>query len=140
MLYFLYKNYTNLIRNDFSGGFKPELSSNYYSADQNLLAIKTNTHYKNSFPINPYVRDYCIKLTNASIIKVSESYNKDKNDTIKTKIKNFNVIKKDELHSPNNLLGYIFCLLSSTTFSYYFYKFSWLNMFSFNRYIDVSRK
>jgi hypothetical protein len=140
MLSFLYKNYTNLIRSDSSSGFKPALSSNYYSVDKNLLTFKTNIPCKNSLPISAYPQDYCIKLTNASIIKVSESYNKDKNATIKTKFNNFNVITKDELQSPDNLLGYMFCLLSSTTFAYYFYKISWLNMFSFNRYIDVSRK
>jgi hypothetical protein len=137
MLSFLYKNYNNLTRSDSSDGLKTAMSSKYYNAHQNPL---TNIPCKNSLPINPQLQEYCIKLTNDSIRKVTDSYNKDKCETIKTKFNNFNVIAKDDSTRPNNLLGYIFCLLSSTTFVYCFYKFSWLNMFSLNRYIDVSRK
>lgn len=137
MLSFLYKNYNNLTRSDSSGGLKTAVSSKYYNANQNPVS---NIPCKNSLQINPQLQEYSIKLTNDSIRKVTDSYNKDKCDTIKTFLNNFNIIVKDDSTRPNNLLGYIFCLLSSTTFVYYFYKFSWQNMFSLNRYIDVSRK
>jgi hypothetical protein len=140
MLSFIYKNYNNLTRNDSTSCVNPSMPSNYYNADKTPLTVKSNILYKNKFQLNPDLRDCYSKLTNEYIRKVTESYNKDKCYAINTKFNNFNIIKKEDSSRDNNLLGYIICILSSTTFVYYFYKSSWLNMFSFNRYIDVSTK
>jgi hypothetical protein len=99
--------------------------------------------YKNRMPINPKMREYCIKSTNDSIRKITEKYNEER----KINKNNFNsliVITKDDSPNPNpndnEFVLSIICLLSSTTILYYFYKASRLNMFSFNRYIDESTK
>jgi hypothetical protein len=81
--------------------------------------------YKNRIPINPKMREYCIKSTNDSIRKITEKYNEER----KINKNNFNslpIITKDEPPNPNDnvFVLSIICLLSSTTILYYFYKAS----------------
>lgn len=80
---------------------------------------------KNSIPMNPKMREYCIKSTNDSIRKMTEKYNEERKSN-KIKFDNFIVITKDDSPDPidNNIILSIICLLSSTTLFYYFYKAS----------------
>jgi hypothetical protein len=81
--------------------------------------------YKNRIPINPKMREYCIKSTNDSIRKITEKYNEERKSN-KIKFDDFIVITKDEPPNPNDnvFVLSIICLLSSTTILYYFYKAS----------------
>ena len=91
--------------------------------------------YKNRIPINPKMREYCIKSTNESIRKITEKCDEER----KINKNNFNsliVIAKDDVPNSNpndndlifpndnDLIFPIICLLSSTTILYYFYKAS----------------
>ena len=79
---------------------------------------------KNKIPMNPKLREYCMKSTNDSIRKITEKYNEERK-TNKHKFDNLIVITKDDLPNPNpndNIILSIICLLSSTTLFYYFYK------------------
>ncbi len=76
---------------------------------------------KNRIPINQKLREYCMKSTNESIRKLTEKYNEERKSN---KIKVDKLIKND-LPNPEDNNDFIFsviCLLSSTTFLYYFYK------------------
>ena len=77
------------------------------------------------FPNNQKMREYCMKSTNDSIRKMTEKYNEER----KINKNNFNsltIITKDDSPNPNpnDLILSLICLLSSTTFFYYFYKAS----------------
>jgi hypothetical protein len=81
---------------------------------------------KNKIPMNPKMREYCIKASNDSIRKITEKYNEERKIN-KYKLDNLTVITKDD--SPNSnpdhdIILSIICLLSSTTLFYYFYKAS----------------
>ena len=82
---------------------------------------------KNKIPMNPKMREYCMKSTNDSIRKMTEKYNEERKMN-KNKFDNLVVITKDDSHNPNpidnNIILSIICLLSSTTLFYYFYKAS----------------
>ena len=81
---------------------------------------------KNSIPMNPKMREYCIKSTNDSIRKMTEKYNEERKMN-KNKFDNLVVITKADSPNPNpndNIILSIICLLSSTTLFYYFYKAS----------------
>ena len=81
---------------------------------------------KNSIPMNPKLREYCMKSTNDSIRKMTEKYNEERKMN-KNKFDNLVVITKDDSPNPNpndNIILSIICLLSSTTLFYYFYKAS----------------
>ena len=70
------------------------------------------------FPINQ-------KTTNESIRKITEKYNKER-DNIKINLDSLKVITKDDSPNPcdNEFILSIICLLSSTTLLYYFFKVS----------------
>ncbi len=79
---------------------------------------------KNRIPINPKLREYCIKSTNESIRKLTEKYNEERKLN-KIKI-NFDNITNDDSPKPpndNDLIISVICVLSSTTILYYFYKY-----------------
>ena len=80
---------------------------------------------KNKIPMNPKLREYCMKSTNDSIRKMTEKYNEERKMN-KNKFDNLIVITKDDSPNPNpidnNIILSIICLLSSTTLFYYFYK------------------
>ena len=80
---------------------------------------------KNKIPMNPKMREYCIKASNDSIRKMTEKYNEERKMN-KNKFDNLVVITKDDSPNPNpidnNIILSIICLLSSTTLFYYFYK------------------
>ena len=80
---------------------------------------------KNKIPMNPKLREYCMKSTNDSIRKMTEKYNEERKMN-KNKFDNLVVITKDDSPNPNpidnNIILSIICLLSSTTLFYYFYK------------------
>ena len=81
---------------------------------------------KNKIPINPKLREYCIKASNDSIRKMTEKYNEERKMN-KNKFDNLVVITKADSPNPNpndNIILSIICLLSSTTLFYYFYKAS----------------
>jgi hypothetical protein len=81
---------------------------------------------KNKIPMNPKLREYCIKSTNDSIRKMTEKYNEERKMN-KNKFDNLIVATKDEppnLNPNDNIILSIICLLSSTTLFYYFYKAS----------------
>ena len=81
---------------------------------------------KNKIPMNPKMREYCIKASNDSIRKMTEKYNEERKFN-KFKFDNLVVITNDDLPNPNpndNIILSIICLLSSTTLFYYFYKAS----------------
>ena len=82
---------------------------------------------KNKIPMNPKMREYCIKASNDSIRKMTEKYNEERKMN-KNKFDNLVVITKDDSPNPNpidnNIILSIICLLSSTTLFYYFYKAS----------------
>lgn len=81
---------------------------------------------KNRIPINPKLREYCIKSTNESIRKLTEKYNEERKIN-KEKCNNITFITKNDSPEPNDntdIIISIICLLSSTTLLYYFYKFS----------------
>ena len=81
---------------------------------------------KNKIPMNPKMREYCMKSTNDSIRKMTEKYNEERKMN-KNKFDNLVVITKDDSPNPNtndNIILSIICLLSSTTLFYYFYKAS----------------
>ena len=79
---------------------------------------------KNRIPMNPKMREYCIKASNDSIRKITEKYNEERKMN-KNKFDNLVVITKADSPNPNpndNIILSIICLLSSTTLFYYFYK------------------
>lgn len=78
---------------------------------------------KNKIPMNPKLREYCMKSTNDSIRKMTEKYNEERKMN-KNKFDNLVVITKDDPPNPNpnDIILSIICLLSSTTLFYYFYK------------------
>ena len=81
---------------------------------------------KNKIPMNPKMREYCMKSTNDSIRKMTEKYNEERKMN-KNKFDNLVVITKADSPNPNpndNIILSIICLLSSTTLFYYFYKAS----------------
>lgn len=79
---------------------------------------------KNKIPMNPKMREYCIKASNDSIRKITEKYNEERKMN-KNKFDNLVVITKDDSPNPNdNIILSIICLISSTTLFYYFYKAS----------------
>ena len=81
---------------------------------------------KNKIPMNPKLREYCMKSTNDSIRKMTEKYNEERKMN-KNKFDNLVVITKADSPNPNpndNIILSIICLLSSTTLFYYFYKAS----------------
>lgn len=81
---------------------------------------------KNKIPMNPKMREYCMKSTNDSIRKMTEKYNEERKMN-KNKFDNLIVITNDDSPNPNpndNIILSIICLLSSTTLFYYFYKAS----------------
>lgn len=77
--------------------------------------------FQNRIPINPKMREYCIKSTNEAVRKITEKYNEER------KITDNNlslIIKHDPPYDNNDLIFPLICLLSSTTLLYYFYKTS----------------
>ena len=57
---------------------------------------------KNSIPMNPKMREYCIKSTNDSIRKMTEKYNEERKMN-KNKFDNLIVITKDDPPNPNDI-------------------------------------
>ena len=93
--------------------------------------------FKNIYPINPKISDYCMKSKNDSIRKITEKYNEVVD--LKKYIEPCLSIENPSL--PNNkLIISLLCFLSTSSFLYYFIFSQNKNMFSFIRYIDVSRK
>ena len=95
---------------------------------------------RNKIDINTKIRDYCIKSTNDSIRKITEKYNEEK------KNKKFKIlpcsISMSNPSDPESNIGIILSIiffLSSSTYIYYFCKDSVLKLFSFTKYIDVSK-
>jgi len=80
---------------------------------------------KNRIPMDPKMREYCMKSTNDSIRKITEKYNEERKLN-KNKFNSLTIIKKDDSPDPidNNLILSLICFLSSTTLFYYFYKAS----------------
>ena len=89
----------------------------------------SSLRFKNMYPVNPKISDYCMKLTNNSIKKITEKYNKP-----------FVSNENPSLPNNNNLIIILLCFFSTSSFLYYFINLQNINMFSFIRYIDVSRK
>lgn len=96
---------------------------------------------KNRIQMNPKLRDYCIQSTNDSIRKITEKCNEEKK--IQKVIILPSSISSSNPSDPNSniaiFLSFIF-FLSSSRYIYHFYKESIKNLFSFNKYIDASRK
>jgi len=81
---------------------------------------------KNRIPMNPKMREYCIKASNDSIRKITEKYNEERKIN-KNKFNSLTLVTKDDSPNPNSnddIILSIICLLSSTTLFYYFYKAS----------------
>ena len=79
---------------------------------------------KSIFSINQKLSDYCKKSTNESIRKITEKYNQERKYDI-TNLDSIKVITNDDSSNLNhNIIFSFVCLLSSTTFIYYFYKVS----------------
>lgn len=79
---------------------------------------------KNKIPMNPKMREYCIKASNDSVRKITEKCNEERKMN-KIKFDDFFVITNDDSPNPNpndNIILSIICLLSSTTLFYFFYK------------------
>lgn len=78
---------------------------------------------KNRIPINPKLREYCIKSTNESIRKLTEKYNEERKNE-KFKLDSLSIVTNDDLPQPNNndFIITLVCVLSSSTILYYFYK------------------
>ena len=79
---------------------------------------------KNRIPINPKLREYCIKSTNDSIRKMTEKYNEERKFKINQEIISNALITASATnpYSNNNFIIHILCLLSSATFIYFFNK------------------
>jgi hypothetical protein len=89
----------------------------------------SSVRFKNIYPVNKKISDYCMTLTNNSIRKITEKYNTP-------------VVSNENPSLPNNnhLIIKLLFFLSTSSFLYYFINLQNINMFSFIRYIDVSRK
>jgi hypothetical protein len=78
---------------------------------------------KNRIPMDPKMREYCIKSTNDSIRKMTEKYNEERKSN-KIKFDNLVITANDDPPNDNFIIISIICFLSSTTLFYYFYKAS----------------
>ena len=97
---------------------------------------------RNKIHINTKIRDYCIQSTNDSIRRITEKYNEDKKIQ-KISIINPFTISASNPSDPESNIGMILSIvffLSSSTYIYYFCKDSVLKLFSFTKYIDVSKE
>lgn len=97
---------------------------------------------RNKIHINTKMRDYCNLATNDSIRRLTEKYNEDKKEQ-KLCIANPFTISASNPTDPESNIGMILSIiffLSSSTYIYYFYKDSVLKLFSFTKYIDVSKE
>lgn len=91
----------------------------------------SSLRFKNMYPVNQKISNYCMTLTNNSIRKITEKYNEP--------IVSINNPSLPNNNNNNLIINFLF-FLSTYSFLYYFINLQDKNMFSFIRYIDVSRK
>lgn len=103
-----------------------------------MFAILCKNRIQNN---NRKLRDYCMQSTNDSIRRITSKYNED------TKMQkptiNSYIVSTSNPSDPESNIGIILSIiffLSSSTYLYYFCRGSVIKLFSFTKYIDVSKE